>query len=135
MRHYIDGKGINIPDAIIEQYIKDFIMSKSEAIQLYLEEEGILENEELEALDKKASENEIMTTIHGAKKDDGQKKKRVVTRKENPVKRKLIESIAGMLGYLNAENIDILNPEKLIQFSIGADRYEIDLKAKRKSKK
>ena len=54
-------------------------------------------------------------------------------RKENPTKEMVIREIAALLPKF-AEDIEILNVGKLISFRIGEEKYEIDLKQKRKPK-
>lgn len=128
------NRKINIPDSTIQNYMDSLQLTKDKAIQMYLEEEGIEDNEELEALEKKAKENRITATIHGAEAE-GKKQKKPVERKrkENPTKRKLIEAISKLIEDM-AENTVVLNPEKLIQFNLEGNLYEIDLRQKRKKK-
>ena len=47
------------------------------------------------------------------------------------------EFIANLAQYLEnfVENVEILNPSKLISFKIGEDTFELDLKRKRAPKK
>jgi hypothetical protein len=135
MRYNFNGKNINIPDSDIERSMKCLELTKEEAIQLWLEDEGYLENEEQEALEKKAKENRITATIHQATSIDVRKKtQKERVRKENPTKEMVIAEIAALLPKF-AENIQILNVGKLISFTIGEETYEIDLKQKRKPKK
>ena len=135
MVYNFNGRKIRIPDTEIERSMKTLKMTKEEAIQLWLEDEGYLDNEEQEALEKKAKDNRITATIHQAQAADSkQKPKRERTRKENPTKEMVIREIAAILPNF-AENIQILNVGKLISFTIGDETYEIDLKQKRKPKK
>lgn len=133
MQYNFNGKNIRIPDEEIEKSMKVLDISKDEAIEMWLEDEGYLENEEQEELCKKAKENRITATIHDAK-DVKKKTQRERVRKENPTKRMVIAEIAKILPEF-AENIQVLNIEKLISFTIGDNTYEIDLKQKRKPKK
>lgn len=135
MRYDFNGKKINIPDAEIQKSMKILDISQDEAIQMWLEDEGYLDNEEQEALEKKAKENKITQTIHQASAVDKTVKKtqKERVRKENPTKEMVIAEIAQLLPKF-AENIEILNVGKLISFSIGDEKYEIDLKQKRKPK-
>ena len=55
-------------------------------------------------------------------------------RKENPTKEMVIREIVALLPKF-AEDIEILNVGKLISFRIGEEKYEIDLKQKRKPRK
>lgn len=133
MQYNFNGKNIRIPDEEIEKSMKVLDISKDEAIKMWLEDEGYLENEEQEELCKKAKENRITATIHDAK-DVKKKTQRERVRKENSTKRMVIAEIAKILPEF-AENIQVLNIEKLISFTIGDNTYEIDLKQKRKPKK
>ena len=135
MVYELNGKKIRIPDSDIEKSMKSLELTREEAVQMWLEDEGYLENEEQEALEKKAKENRITATIHQASAKDPRKKtQKERVRKENPTKEMVIAEIAKILPNF-AENIQILNVSKLISFTIGEETYEIDLKQKRKPKK
>ena len=114
--------------------MKTLDLTKEEAIQVWLEDEGYLENEEQEELCKKAKENRITATIHEASAINKKKTQRERVRKENPTKEMVIAEIAKILPNF-AENVQVLNIGKLISFTIGENTYEIDLKQKRKPKK
>lgn len=134
MVYNLNNKKIRIPDNEIEHSIRTLKISKEEAIQMWLEDEGYLDNEEQQELEKKAKDNRITATIHQAQKETKQKTPRERTRKENPTKEMVIAEIAKLLPNF-AENVQILNVGKLISFTIGEETYEIDLKQKRKPKK
>lgn len=134
MNYNFNGKNIRIPDADIERSMKMLELTKEEAIQVWLEDEGYLENEEQEELCKKAKENRITATIHEASAINKKKTQRERVRKENPTKEMVITEIAKILPNF-AENVQVLNIGKLISFTIGENTYEIDLKQKRKPKK
>lgn len=134
MKYNLNGKNINIPDADIERSMKSLELTKEEAIQMWLEDEGYLENEEQEELERKAKENRITVTIHQASaKDPHKKTQKERVRKENPTKEMVIREIAALLPKF-AEDVEVLNVGKLISFRIGEEKYEIDLKQKRKPK-
>lgn len=134
MNYNFNGKNIRIPDADIERSMKMLELTKEEAIQVWLEDEGYLENEEQEELCKKAKENRITATIHEASAINKKKTQRERVRKENPTKEMVIAEIAKILPNF-AENVQVLNIGKLISFTIDENTYEIDLKQKRKPKK
>lgn len=135
MNYKFGSKNIRIPDAEIEKAMKNLQLTKEEAIEMWLEDEGYLENEEQEELNKKAKDARITATIHKAGGKDVQKKtQKERCRKENPTKEMVIREIAALLPNF-AENVEVLNVGKLISFSIGDEKYEIDLKQKRKPKK
>lgn len=129
------GKKITIPDEIIQASMKSLGLTKEEAIQVFLEDEGIMENEEQQALETKAKDSKVTQTIHGAEKDKTKEKKprKAPTRKENPVKRMIIEKVFELVKTF-ADSVEVTNQEKLIFFKIGDDSFELDLKQKRKKK-
>lgn len=135
MKYNLNGKTINIPDTDIERSMKCLEISKDEAIQIWLEDEGYLENEEQEELCRKAKENRVTATIHQAKATEPKKKiQKERMRKENPTKEKVIAETAEMLRQF-ADNVQILNVGKLISFELDGKKFEFDLKQKREPKK
>ena len=134
MIYNFNGKKVRIEDSEIQRSMRVLKMSKDEAIQLWLEDNGYLDNEEQTALEKKAKDNRITATIHKAQKEVKAKTPRERVRKENPTKEMVIAEIAKILPNF-AENIEILNIGKLISFTIGEEKYEINLIQKRKPKK
>ena len=127
MIYELNGKKIRIPDCDIEHYQKTMNLDKDEAVQVWLEDEGYLDNEEQNALCQKAKENRITATVHKAKAEVKQKTQRERVVKEDKVKEGIISAIAEMLPTLEAENVVIANKGKLITFSIGTDNYKLDL--------
>lgn len=135
MQIEIDGKKHKVPDGEILRLRQKMGITTQEAVKIYLEDEGILHNEEQEALCKKAKESGIMRTIHGASAKDPSKPKTQSERvkKENPTKEMIINRIAEILPEF-AENITITNKGKLIEFTVGENSYKLDLVQKRKPK-
>lgn len=126
------GKVVRVPMAEINKSMALLGLTKDEAIQMYLEDEGYLENEEQTALERKAKENRITATIHQAKSTEvKQKTQKERVKKADPTKEGVIKAIAEMLPDLNATDIVIVNEGKLITFKIGADEYKVDLIRKR----
>ena len=70
-----------------------------------------------------------------AKKWGNSTEKRKVERKraENPTKRMIIGEMFAVLDDI-ADKTEISNPERIISFEIGDDKYEIILQMKRKPK-
>lgn len=137
MRYKLESlnKEINIPDEEIQNYVKFLKVSEEEAIQIYLEDEGYLVNEEQEALIQKGKENRITAKIHQAKAEGTERKKREVTRKEDPTKEGVIAAIAALLESMDdTAAVKIENVGKIITFSIGEDEFKLDLVKKRKKK-
>lgn len=120
-----DGKQrtVNIPDGDIKRAKSAYGLSNKEAIDMWLVDEGYLENSVVEELNAKAKANGVGAGT----------KKRTVRRKEDPIKRQLIATLFDSLkiwdGIYNAE---IRNPERIISFTLGNDTYEITLSKKRK---
>ncbi len=128
------GKNVRIPDGEISKFMSNHGISKEDAIQMWLEDEGYLENEEQEALCQKAKENRITATIHEASAKDPRKKtQRERVKKEDPTKEMIIAEIAKILPNF-AENVKIENAGKLITFSMGGDNFKIDLIRQRAKK-
>ena len=120
-----DGKQrtVNIPDDDIKRAKSAYGLSNKEAIDMWLVDEGYLENPVVEELNAKAKANGVK----------GGSKKRTVRRKEDPIKRALIVSLFDCILTCNGvESAEIRNPERIISFSLGDDTYEITLSKKRK---
>lgn len=139
----INGKKKNIPDATVKKYMKAFDMTQEEAVHMYLEEEGVEVNEELEALDAKAKKVKIdhgassteviekkMNTFVPDKTKQKTQKERV--KKPNDDKAAIIAVLAEALGTMNLESIDIENPEKLIKFEMNGKKFSLNLVQNRK---
>lgn len=135
MNYKLDsGKIVRISDEELEKNMKILKISKDEAIQMWLEDEGYLENEEQEALTKKAKENRITATIHQAKSYT-KKTQKERCQKEDLTKENLIKTIADSVRKFGATNIVIENKTKLISFQINDDKFKIDLIRTRPPKK
>ena len=61
-----NGKKVKIPDEEIEKSMKALDLTKEEAIEMWLEDEGYLDNEEQNELTKKVNESGILHSIHKA---------------------------------------------------------------------
>ena len=130
MTYNLDGKTIRIPDAEIEKSMRLLKISHDEAVQLWLEDEGYLENETVEELTAKAKTAKIS---HEAKTD---KPRKAVKRERKPDEEKenLIEILAK---YLQSEgfSVEITNRTKIIEFNVGENHYKLDLIKQRPPKK
>lgn len=133
MKYEFNGKMVNIPDEEIAKAIKNLDLSKEQAIEMWLEDEGYLENEEQENLCQLAKENKITATIHKA--SEGKKRQsKPRTVKISDEKQKLFAEILENLKK-NHENVEILKENKLIQVKIGEKVFKIDLIEQRQPKK
>lgn len=134
MKYNFNGKSVNIPDAELQKSMKLLGMTKEEAIELWLEDEGYLDNEEQNELEQKAKDNKITATIHGV---GGEKKKqsKPKTVKVSDEKQALFSQIEGFLKNYTNYNVEILKENKLIQVKIGEKVFKIDLIEQRPPKK
>lgn len=126
MRYNFNGKMLNIPDKELEKSMKILGMSKEEAIEMWLEDEGYLDNEEQLELTKKAKENKITSTIHEARQADKPKTGKPKTVKVSDEKQALFADILKNLQK-NYENVEILKENKLIQVKMNGKTFKIDL--------
>ena len=139
MIYKFNGKNIKIDDKQLENLMKNLDLTKDEAIQMYLEDEGYLDNEEQLELDKKAKESGIMRTIHEAKDIEKEKKKtsKPKTVKVSDEKQHLFANLNTFLeGYVLNHNgkLEVLKQNKLIQVEIGEKIFKIDLIEQRPKK-
>lgn len=138
MRYNLNGKNINIPDAEIQKSMKVLEISKEEAIQMWLEDEGYLDNEEQMELEKKAKENRITATIHDAGNKAKRKQSKPKTIKVSDEKQALFAEIHEKLCEYCDEidgTCEVLKENKLISVKIGEKTFKIDLIEQRPPKK
>ena len=134
MRYNFNGKSINIPDAELEKSMKILGMTKEEAIEMWLEDEGYLDNEEQAELEQKAKENKITATIHGASATEKKKQSKPKVVKVSDEKQTLFAEILSNLQY-DYEKVEVLKENKLIQVEINGKIFKVDLIEQRKPKK
>ena len=130
MKYNLNGKSINIPDAEIQKSMKILEISKDEAIQMWLEDEGYLDNEEQLELEKKAKENRITATIHDAGNKAKRKQSKPKTVKVSDEKQALFAEIHEKLCEYCDEidgTCEVLKENKLISVKIGEKTFKIDL--------
>lgn len=127
-----NGKTINIPDKEIENSMKSLELTKEEAIEMWLEDEGYLDNEEQNELDSKAKKVKI---DHGASAIDKTQKKEKKPReiKVSDEKQTLFGEIVEKLAE-TGRNYEILKENKLICVKIGEKTFKIDLIETRQKK-
>lgn len=133
MTYVLGDKKIRIPDDEIAHYAKTLGVSDEEAIEIWLEDEGYLDNEEQTALCQKAKDNRITATIHQAKSVK-KKTQRERVKKDDPTKEGIILAVAKLLEDM-ATDVEIVNKSKLVTFKIGSDTYKLDLIRQRPPKK
>ena len=134
-----NGKTIKLPVEEIKKNMKLLELSEDEAIEMYLEDEGYLDNEEQTELDKKAKESGILQTIHGASADKKERKKPAPrTVKVSDEKKELFAEIVANLECFAEETngkVKVEKENKLIIFEINGKTFKIDLIEQRAKKK
>ena len=127
------GKTVNIPDKEIEQSMKALDLTKEEAIEMYLEDEGYLDNDEQIELNEKAKKVKIDHQASAIDKTE-KKEKKVREVKVSDEKQLLFAEIVENLAE-NGRNYQILKENKLISVQIGEKIFKIDLIEQRMPKK
>lgn len=138
MQYILNKKKINIPDTEIEKSMRLLDITKDEAIQMWLEDEGYLENKEQEKLCEKAKENRVTATIHDAGNKTKRKQSKPKTVKVSEEKQALFAEIHEKLcEYCDEINgtCEILKENKLISVKINGKTFKIDLIEQRPPKK
>lgn len=130
MIYELNGKNIRIPDEEIKKNMQILEISQKEAVQMYLEDEGYIENEVVEELTKKAKEN---GTAKIKAKSDKVRKPVKRERKPDEEKEKVIEILQNALKNAGIA-AEITNKSKIIEFSIENNHYKLDLIKKRPKK-
>ena len=123
----VNGKVIRIKDQEVEKIAAGLDITNQEAIQVWLEDNGYLENAEQVQLDTKAKSNRITATIHQAKTLSTKKTQRERVLKDDPTKENIIKCIKALLEEKGCEKVEILNKTKLISFTLGGDTFKLDL--------
>lgn len=138
MKYTYNGKEFNIPDSEVDKAMEKLDCSLAEACEMYLSDHDLIKNETVEELTKNATKNRITATIHDAK---GEKKPRKAReKKENPLKKEIIEIIFTSLQKKLIEHgdflsINVTNDEKYIDFAIGNRTFTVNLVEHRGKKK
>lgn len=130
----INGKDYHIPQKEIDQAMQSLEISEQEAIEMWLDDNDITTNEQVEELTKKAKANKT-TLVNAGKKV--REKKVVRERKANPVKEEIVEIIAKFLeNYQNLpiSSVKVENIGKIITFKVENREFKLDLVEKRQKK-
>ena len=134
-----NNKTITIDDKIIEKSMSALELTKDEAIQMYLEDEGYLDNAEQVALDNSARKVKIQ---HEAYEPKERKKSKPRTSSVSDEKKALFNCILANLDRcvgenfeVSKENITVVKENKLIEVKIGGKTFKIDVIEKRPPKK
>lgn len=128
-----NGKNIKIDDEKIKNDMKMLDITQEEAIQMFLEDEGYLENAEVQELTKKARKNKTDKIVA----TDKTKERKKIERKEaeDPEKEAIIKQIYRVLRE-NDKIVDIkvTNKFKTIDFYVNNEYFSINLTRHRQKK-
>lgn len=136
MKYTLDnGKVVNIPDRELEKNMRLLDLTKEQAIEMWLVDNDLEKDEELEELDAKAKTVKI---DHGASADTPRKKsEKPRTVKTSDEKKQLFEYLNKVLleycGNSN-EKVEILKENKLFSIKINEKIFKLDLIETRKPK-
>ena len=133
IKYNFNGKTLNIPKADIEKSMKVLELSFEDAVQMWLADEGYLENEEQNHLCEIAKVNKITQNIHGAREKGKKTSKKPKTVKTSTEKIELFTKILQNLTE-NYQNVEVLKENKLISVEINGKIFKIDLIEQRKPK-
>lgn len=124
---------VEIDDSWIAKNCKLLGITKREAIEMWLSDEGYIDNEVVAELTAAAKANK--TGVQGA----STKPRKRPERKPDYTKRALIDGIKEFFleqefADFKVKDVEVTNVERMIAFSIGDDKYEVTLTKKRKPK-
>lgn len=138
MKHTLaNNRVVNIPDKELDKLQNLLDISREEAIHTWLVDNEYESDAEADELTEKAKKNRISATIHQAKALDSQKKERKPReKKENPLKKQIIEAIyTGIADNIAVDSkITITNAEKYIDFSVNGLNFTVNLVQHREKK-
>lgn len=133
MRYTLDnGKSVNIPKSEIEKLMSSLELSEKDAIDLWLCDNNLEEDEEQIELDEKASKVRIDKDIVQKKPKKERKKPE---KKVSDAKKELFSEILSDLEDIYKGNVEVLNENKLISVRIGDKLFKIDVIETRPPKK
>ena len=123
----INGKRKEIPESTISKNMEILGISRQEAIDMWLCDEGYQSCKEVEELTEKAKQ----LPRKNAKSDKPRKKSSPRTKKQDEIKVKIIKILANALEN-EGISVEVTNPGKIIEFSTDSADFKFDLIRKRK---
>ena len=127
-----NGKVVKCMTEWAEKSMKALDTDMEDVLLMFLEDNGYLENEEQEELDKQAK-GQVKLVAKQEKPKAKTQKERVI--KENPTKELIIAKIVEKLQEIdNISNINVENKAKIVTFSMNNEDFKVDLVQKRKPK-
>ena len=117
----------------VEKLMKTGRYSLEECQQLVLDDEKVDKGEPLPwdlTKEEKANQKKALSTGTRVQKTPIKR-----TKKDNPIKKTIVDDIVKMLGEnLQYNNVEVVNDERQVAFSVGDLRFEITLVQKRDKK-
>lgn len=127
-----NGKTYSVEKEQIEVLMKSLDLTFEEAVETYLDDEGLLENDEQNALDEKAQK--IYKEQSRVNTEKVKKPRKKAERKISDEKADLAEKIYNFLTETYG-NVEILKKNKLFSIKIGDKILKLDLIEQRPPKK
>lgn len=131
-------KTVTIPDDYIQKNKRSLGVSTTEAIHLWLYDNGYESNAEADALNEQAKGVKVRNSGASVRKKPSRKpdivKRAIVTELHRYFDKEIIEMLNEKDVPQEIKNVEIINPERTISFTLGEDTYEVILSKKRKPK-
>ena len=127
-----NGKTYSVEKEQIEVLMKSLDLTFDEAVETYLDDEGLLENEEQNALDKKAQK--IYKEQSRVNTEKVKKPRQTRNRTVSPEKSSFVEKLYQFLTE-NYENVEIIRPNKFYSVEINGKIIKMDIMEQRPPKK
>jgi len=127
-----NGKTYSVEKEQIEVLMKSLDLTFEEAVETYLDDEGLLENEEQNALDKKAQK--IYKEQSRVNTEKAKKPRQTRNRTVSPEKSGFVEKLYQFLTE-NYENVEIIRPNKFYSVEINGKIIKMDIMEQRPPKK
>jgi hypothetical protein len=127
-----NGKTYSVEKEQIEVLMKSLDLTFDEAVETYLDDEGLLENEEQNALDKKAQK--IYKEQSRVNTEKVKKPRQTRNRTVSPEKSGFVEKLYQFLTE-NYENVEIIRPNKFYSVEINGKIIKMDIMEQRPPKK
>ena len=128
-----NNRTVSIPDTEITHLMNSLDISEAEAIELWLDDNDYTENEEQEALDRKAKKAGVGLVVKDVDKPKKDRKPR--TCKVSDEKQLLFNAIHEFLNTFTSENggnVTILTENKMFSVNLGDKSFKINITQDRK---
>ena len=119
-------KKIKIDDTILKNLMNVLEVTKDEAIQIYLEDEGILNNEEQNSLDEQAKGVANVNDANRKKPKKPTKRKVNISDEKKALFNTILINLPKCEG-LEPENIKIISENKKIEVNFNNLSFSIDI--------